>query len=315
MKELPAYLFVGFLDDGKTSFISETLADPAFCTGERTLLILCEEGETEYDSSKFINDNVVIETIDDEKALTESLLSAMEKKHKPSRVLIEYNGMWELPSIYNAMPKHWFIYQNICIANAAVYTSYLTNMRKLCFDKLQDAEAVLFNRCTEDTDKAMLHRTVRSVNRGANIMFERCDGSIDEDDIIDELPFDKKQSSFSVKDEDYGLFYLDIMEHPEQYEGKHITFKAYVCRTDKVDESCIVAGRFGMTCCAEDISFIGLVCEGKDANTLIHRTWVMVSGDIKSRRHDEIYGGMGPWLVNAAFSPAEVPKEELVRFN
>ncbi len=48
----PVYLFTGFLESGKTKFIQETLEDKRFCNGERTMLLVCEEGEEEYDESR-----------------------------------------------------------------------------------------------------------------------------------------------------------------------------------------------------------------------------------------------------------------------
>ena len=47
--EMPVYLFTGFLESGKTTFIKETLGDPRFNNGQRTLILLCEEGETELE--------------------------------------------------------------------------------------------------------------------------------------------------------------------------------------------------------------------------------------------------------------------------
>ena len=46
--EIPVYLFTGFLDSGKTKFIQETLEDVNFNNGEKILLVVCEEGEEEY---------------------------------------------------------------------------------------------------------------------------------------------------------------------------------------------------------------------------------------------------------------------------
>ena len=50
-KEIPVYLFTGFLDSGKTTFIQGSLEDPAFNSGEKTLVLLCEEGEEELNAS------------------------------------------------------------------------------------------------------------------------------------------------------------------------------------------------------------------------------------------------------------------------
>ena len=43
-EQIPVYLFTGFLEAGKTKFIQETMEDPRFNEGERTLLLICEEG-------------------------------------------------------------------------------------------------------------------------------------------------------------------------------------------------------------------------------------------------------------------------------
>ena len=47
--EIPVYIFTGFLEAGKTKFIQETLEDARFNDGERTLLLLCEEGIEEFE--------------------------------------------------------------------------------------------------------------------------------------------------------------------------------------------------------------------------------------------------------------------------
>ena len=67
--ELPIYLFTGFLEAGKTKFIQETLEDSRFNAGERTLLLLCEEGIEEYDASRFSGKNVFVEIIEKESDL------------------------------------------------------------------------------------------------------------------------------------------------------------------------------------------------------------------------------------------------------
>ena len=44
-QQIPVYLFVGQLESGKTTFIQETMEDPQFDSGDKTLLVVCEEGE------------------------------------------------------------------------------------------------------------------------------------------------------------------------------------------------------------------------------------------------------------------------------
>ena len=98
MKEpdVMVYLMTGFLDSGKTQFLNFTLSQDYFQIDGKTLLILCEEGEEEYDPRELLKYGVVIETVEDKEDLTEEWLEEMNKKHKPERVVIEYNGMWQV---------------------------------------------------------------------------------------------------------------------------------------------------------------------------------------------------------------------------
>ncbi len=310
---IPVYLFTGFLEAGKTTFIQETLEDNGFNTGEKTLLLLCEDGEIEYNSEKFAGGNVFILSVENEADLTTALLKSFVKQHRIERVLIEYNGMWKLETLYNALPKDWEIFQILNIADSTTFASFMNNMRQLCVDKLQDPEMVIFNRFTDDTDKALLHRSVRMVNRRAVMAFERIDGSVDADDIVDELPFDKTKDVIEIADEDFGLWYLDAMDNVDDYLGKTVKFKAFSCQTSRVPKGTFVPGRFGMTCCAEDISFIGFICEAENAQSIPHKTWVNVTATVGKKSHD-IYDGVGPWLTAISITPAEMPGEELVYF-
>ena len=67
---LPIFLFTGFLDAGKTTFIQSMLEDPQFNEGQRTLLLLCEEGEEELLPDRFSINNVTIQTVDSVSDLT-----------------------------------------------------------------------------------------------------------------------------------------------------------------------------------------------------------------------------------------------------
>ena len=199
------------------------------------------------------------------------------------------------------------------MADSSTFPAYLANMRQLAVEKVQEPDVVIFNRVTDATDKATLHRAVRMVNRRAQILFETVNGEVEPDTIVDELPFDMDADVVEIGDEDYGLFYIDIFDNVKKYLGKTIRFKAYVCQTKRVPEGCFVAGRFGMTCCAEDISFIGLICEAENAGQLKHRTWVTVTARVTVKKH-AIYQGPGPWLQAESVTPAQPPEDELVYF-
>ena len=117
-QEIPVYLFTGFLESGKTSFIQETLEDPRFNDGEQTLLLLCEEGEVEYDFSKFASQNVTCEVLEDEEDLNPVNLEMLLAKSGATRVVCEYNGMWMITDFYAAMPESWAVYQESALHDA-----------------------------------------------------------------------------------------------------------------------------------------------------------------------------------------------------
>lgn len=308
----PVYLFCGFLESGKTTMVQESLEDKGFFDGERTLLLQCEEGETAYDPRHF-GGEVCTHALDAESDLTLETLLTLQKQHKAERVIIEYNGMWKLKTLHDALPDSWKIYQIITVADSATFPAYLQNMRQQAVDKLQDAEAVIFNRCTAATDKTLLHRAVRMVNRRAAILFERTDGSVDEDDIVDPLPFDITADDVYIADTDFALWYMDAFEHVENYRGKTVHLKAYVCQTDSVPRGCFVLGRFAMTCCEDDITFLGMICENDNAQDFPHRSWIDISAVVTVKQH-AIYNGKGPWLKAVSVTPAAPPSEELVYF-
>ena len=92
MQQIPVYVFTGFLDSGKTKFIQETLEDPRFNAGERTLLLVFEEGEEEYDFSTYPHQNIYLEVLD-QQTVTTKQLQTLAKNCKAQRVVAELNGM------------------------------------------------------------------------------------------------------------------------------------------------------------------------------------------------------------------------------
>ena len=154
--EIPVYLFAGFLESGKTKFIQETLEEKKFHNKERTLVVVCEEGVEEYDSSKIPCKDVFFEVIEEKEELTEERLAAAAKKARATRVLVEYNGMWQLQELYDAMPEEWLIYQQMSFFDAATFENYNANIRSLVVDKITDADMVVFNRLPIGADQMIV---------------------------------------------------------------------------------------------------------------------------------------------------------------
>lgn len=311
--DIPVYLFTGFLESGKTRFIQETLEDKRFNNGEKTLLLLCEEGVEEYDPARFFGKNVFIEPVQEESNLSEKLLLRLQKQHSAERVLVEYNGMWQLKSLFNALPKSWVIAQEFMFAETATFVNYNNNMRSLVVDKLNSCELVVFNRYSEKTAKEQLHKIVRAVNTRATIAYEYTDGKVEYDDIEDPLPFDRDAQRFTVQDKDYAYFYRDLSENLDFYNGKTVTFKAVAAKNRKLKGNELVVGRHLMTCCVEDITFAGLLAECPPELTAQNREWIMLTALIKVE-YCELYGQRGPVLYVDRLAKADPPEEEVVTF-
>lgn len=311
--EVPVYLFTGFLEAGKTKFIQETLEDKRFNTGERTLLILCEEGEEEYAPDQFAAGNVFTRTVEDEDELTEENLQRWLLETNAERVLVEYNGMWMLDSFYMNMPENWAVYQEFMFADARTFLSYNANMRQLVYDKLKSCEMIVLNRFDPKADIMPFHKIVRAANRGCDIAYEDAQGNVKYDDIVDPLPFDKKAKVIEIKDDDYGLWYRDLNEDMDFYEGKTVLFKAQVALSDDLGEGTIIVGRKLMTCCADDVGFAGLIAEGCLRGDLENGCWVSLRARITLSEHPG-YDRRGPVLGILELTDAEAPENDVVGF-
>ena len=311
-KEIPVYLFLGFLEAGKTKFIQETFEDERFDSGERTLLLVCEEGEEEYDSSRFAVKKFAVETVG-EKDFTLATLTALAKKHKVERVAVEYNGMWTLDKLFDAMPDGWLIEQVMTFFDATTFLSYNQNMRQLVFDKMQYADMVVFNRFRGEFSKEEFHKIVRTASRRPAIVYEYLGGKAEYDEIEDPLPFDVTADVIDIEDRDYAFFYRDLMEEMEKYNGKTVRFKGMVAVDSKMKEGTIVIGRHIMTCCEADIAYSGLVCLHASNLPLKTRDWATITARIDLEYH-KIYGQKGPVLKASALDYADPPEEELATF-
>lgn len=309
---IPVYAFSGFLDAGKTKFIQETLCDPRFNAGERTLLLLCEEGDEEYDISAYPHRNVYQEIID-QSSITTQELEALQKKHRAERVVLELNGMLLIGDFYQKMPREWQVAQEVMFADGSTILGYNANMRSLVVDKLTGCEMVCFNRVPAGSDIMPLHKLARALNRRVGIIYEYDNGKTEFDEIEDPLPFDINAPVVEIADEDFALWYRDISEDPKKYNGKTVRFKAQVARLRKEKQGQFAPGRFVMTCCVDDIEFMGLPCKYEKAETLRTKEWVMVTAKVNSRFH-AIYRGIGAVLEAISVEPAVPAEQEVAMF-
>ncbi len=296
MVQIPVYAFTGFLDSGKTKFIQETFEDERFNAGERTLLLVFEEGEEEYDFSTYPHQNVFLEVLD-QATVTTKELAALAKKHRVERVVVETNGMQQVGDLYMRFPEDWVVAQEVMFADTTTFLAYNANMRNLVMDKMVGAQMIVFNRLEKGADVMPFHKIARAANRRVDILYDYTDGSTEFDEIEDPLPFDINAPIIEIKDEDFAIWYRDVSEEPEKYDGKTVRFKAQVAMLRRDKDNMFAPGRFVMTCCVDDIQFCGIPCRYPRSKELESRSWVMVKAKISAEKHRLYKGEVGPVLT------------------
>ena len=309
--EIPVYLFTGFLESGKTSFIESILKDPNFSEGERTLLIACEEGEREYDRDLLQENNCVLVPVENQEDFNKAFLQLCQRKYDPERVLIEWNGMWKLTDTApDTLPKNWMIYQTVTTMNSRTFDLYFQNMGGYMYEMLQESDMIIFNRADETTKDIVKNRRVRMINRRADIFIDHEDGQSEvyQEDLNANI--DLTKDIVDISESDYGSWYFDAMENTAKYAGHTVRYLCQVYRPQGMQQNCFAAGRFTMLCCADDITFLALVCKHPSASKLVDRDWYTVTAEIRDEFFPE-YQGNGPVLYVKSLEPAEKPKDDI----
>lgn len=309
---IPLYLITGFLDSGKTTLLTDTLNMDYFNDGQRTVLLMCEDGEEEYDQQQLSHRNCRMIPIESQEQLNTAFLQEIDRRYQPERVLVEYNGMWPMQLLRDLkLPRTWGLYQAIHVIDGTTFEMYLNNMQSMIIDMVTEADMVLFNRCTPDMPMSGWKRSIRAANRMCEIVFE--DDKGEELEVEDILPYSLEEPHITLEDPDYGIWYLDIQEHPERYVGKTITYKAQAMTGMRLPKGSFVPGRNAMTCCAEDIRFFGFLCKYDRARSLRKGEWITVTAEIKWE-NASVYDGEGVVLYAKSVEKAQRPEDPLVYF-
>ncbi len=312
-RPLPVYLFTGFLDGGKTSFIRQTMDEGQFKDGLTTLFIVCEDGEESIDVLRLGDNRFILKKIEDEDDVTNDRLKGFDKEVRPNRVIIEANGMWDVDELIDAFPDHWQIAEVITPIDSTTFEMYLSNMKMMMTNQYKYSDLVVFNRCLPEHDRAMFKRMVRAVNRRAQVLYETPEGEV-EDNVPEELPYDIDAPVIKIGDEDYGIFYIDTFENLESYLNKTVCFKARAAHPkDLKKDDVFVAGRPAMTCCAEDIAFVGFPCRYDKQSQIEEGSWIEVTAKVQAVMNRQT-NEPSPVMVAEKIEKTSAPEDEVAYF-
>ena len=309
METMPIYLINGFLESGKTTFLNQTIDEDYFLVEGTTLLIVCEDGLVEYDSKLLDKNRTILEMIEDQEDFTVEKLITLENKYKPERILLEYNGMWNAKDM--KLPGHWEIQQQISFLDASTFTTYFAIMKSLLAEMIRKSDMIIFNRCQGIEDLPVYRRALKAINQRAQVVFEDADEDMVDVITEEDLPYDVNAPTIEIDEEAFGIWYIDALENTDRYVGKKVQFKGMVLKPGGFPKNYFVPGRMAMTCCADDIAFLGFVCKTRQARHLENKQWVKVTAEVKNEFWTD-YNGKGPVLYAIEIEETEPAKEEIL---
>ena len=251
MKELPVFLLNGFLESGKTTLIKEIVENNEQYHDNSTVIIACEDGEVEYEEDWCEKFQVHVEHIDSQDDLTVEYLEKLDSIYMPDRIVIEYNSFFDWEA--QEFPDYMVIYQQITLIDAKTFNVMFNNMKKIFQQMVLNSSLVIFNRCDGIKDLGLYRRWIRGLTQQAQIAFEDKNGNLTT--MLDEdLPYDLSKDVICFEEDVYPTWYVDVFDNYEKYFNKLFKFKAFV---RGIEKKTIVVGHDVMTCCSEDIQFLG----------------------------------------------------------
>ncbi|MDE6661700.1 MAG: hypothetical protein K2J93_07740 [Anaeroplasmataceae bacterium] len=261
MVEVPIYIVNGLIESGKTTLIKEIIENNVSYQAGSTVLVVCEEGEVEYDQSWLKEYEVTLVRVEKEADLNANLFFSIDEKYNPVQIVLEYNSFYNMDNL--EFPEYMPVYQQVTLIDASTFGIYFNNMRQAFNNLVKLSSLIIFNRCDGVTDLGNYRRQIRALNQECQIGFEGKNGQLTS--MLDEdLPYDITKDTILLEDNDYPTWYIDVFDNYEKYMGKTIKFKTFV--RDILEDS-IVVGRNVMTCCENDIQFLGY--EVKDVDALV----------------------------------------------
>lgn len=300
----PIYYFTGLLDCGKTRAIKNTLGDPRFTQNEKTVILCFEEGDIEYEPAFLEATNTHVEYMDF-KEYDSDTIAKIDEKYKPDRIFVEFNGMDEDKLFLEDIPmaSGWDIAQIICLVDASKFKLHVKNMPQFMYNHVSVADIVVINRY-EDADFKYLRANLKTMNQNVYMNIEDAVGNIR--DFPKDTLFDA--DNLDISDEDFGLFYMDVVDNFMKYKDKVVKFNSFFL---EVREGNCVFGRFAMVCCANDTQKLGIIVKGLNQK-LKFNGYYHIEGTLRADKKDR---GYQLYIDDAKAEEINPPENEFVTFN
>ena len=278
----------------------------------RTLLICLEQGETEYEEKFLEEHHTFIEYIEDVDTLTLSRLQEFDTIYHPDQIFIEWNGTLPVSEFLLAsMPDYMPLVQILTPVDASTFETYMGPLRQMMYEQLRYSDTVICNRCTPETSATMLRGNIKAINRRAQIFYE---GNFGEPVELKDggLPFNINDPVIDIKDDDYGLWYMDAVEHPEKYNEKEIILRGFYAESIPGYKQTFILGRKAMVCCEQDTSLCGLTVTGVKIWEMKIGDWIEVQGKLRTIPVEN--GGETVVLYANRVARYQKPTDEYVSF-
>lgn len=251
MVEVPIFIVNGLLESGKTTLIKEIIENNASYQSGNTLVIACEDGEVEYDKEWLKTYDVHFVSVTSVEELNSEFLIQLDEQYQPTQIVIEYNCFFDIEQL--DFPEYMPVYQQITLIDATTFSLYFNNMKQIFNNLVKYSSLIIFNRSDGVKDLATYRRQIRALNTECQIGFEGKNGQLTS--MLDEdLPYDITKDTILLEEDDYPTWYIDVFDNFEKYQGKIIRFKTFV---RDILKDTFVVGRNVMTCCENDIQFLG----------------------------------------------------------
>ena len=309
MKRIPVFFVDGFLDAGKTTFIIDTLKSDLDENMMRTLLIVCEEGEVEYDPKFLETANTVMRVVEKEEDFSYKEIEKWVKEVKPDRIVMEMNGMWELTALQ--FPKGIEIVQVVEFIDASTFGTYYKNMSNKFQEIIKRAHLVCFTKC-ENPEKELepYKNALKLINNNCSyyVMDENMNAS---DAFKEPLPYDVNADVIKINKEDYGTFYIDTFDNKDLYNHKVVEYDIMVILSNKLPKNTFIAGRFIMNCCANDTQLYGFLVKDDMKMDLVDRQWIHLKARVEYEWSEE-YNEEELVLYPISIESIQGPKEDIL---